>query len=47
MTLTRVESFREKRVSSRVIIFLNVTRFVTESQNTMSRVIDSSHDITA
>jgi len=34
--MTRVESFCEKRDSSRVTIFLNVTR-----------VIDSSHAITA
>jgi len=38
MTLTRVESFCEKRDSSRVTIFLNVTRVESESQHIVTRV---------
>jgi len=38
MTLTRVESFCEKRDSSRVTIFFNMTRVELESPKIVTRV---------
>ena len=46
LTVTRVESFSEKRDSSRVTILLKVTRVRVTKNRDSSRVIDSSHAIT-
>jgi len=46
LTVTRVESFCEKRDPSRVTIFLNVTRVWVTKNRDSSRVIVSSHAIT-
>ena len=46
LTVTRVESFSKKRDSSRVTIWLKVTRLRVTKNRDSSRVIDSSHAIT-
>ena len=46
LTVTRVESFCEKRGSSRVTISLNVTRVRVTKNRDYSRAIDSSQAIT-